>query len=94
MLFPNYDFDYFTNKLISLGKQAPTRAYMSRIRRIYKGEENWDVIYNEQAQILGKPSIMNGQKEFTNPIQIMKTRKKKKKIRKKRMKIIQTKVKT
>ena len=67
MLFPNYDFDYFTNKLISLGKQAPTRAYMSRVRRIYKGEENWDVIYNEQAQILGKASIMNGQKEFTNP---------------------------
>lgn len=67
MLFPNYDFDYFTNKLISLGKQAPTRAYMSRVRRIYKGEEDWDVIYNEQAQILGKASIMNGQKEFTNP---------------------------
>ena len=67
MLFPNYDFDYFTNKLISLGKQAPTRAYMSRVRRIYKGEEKWDVIYNEQAQILGKASIMNGQKEFTNP---------------------------
>ena len=63
MLFPNYDFDYFTNKLISLGKQAPTKAFMSRIRRIYKGEEKWDVIYDEQAQILGKASIMNEKKE-------------------------------
>ncbi len=67
LLFPNYDFDYFTNKLISLGKQAPTRAYMSRVRRIYKGEEDWDVIYNEQAQILGKATIMNEQNEFSNP---------------------------
>ena len=67
MLFPNYDFDYFTHKLISLGKQAPTKAYMSRVRRIYKGEENWDVIYNEQAQILGKASVMNDKKEFENP---------------------------
>jgi hypothetical protein len=68
MLFPNYDFDYFTNKLISLGKQAPTKAYMSRVRRIYKGEEKWDIIYDEQAQILGKASLMNkGNKEFVNP---------------------------
>ena len=34
MLFQNYEFDYFTNKLISLGKQAQTRLYISRIRRI------------------------------------------------------------
>ena len=67
MLFPNYDFDFFTNKLISLGKQAPTKSYMSRVRRIYKGEENWDIIYDEQAQILGKASIMNDKKEFFNP---------------------------
>ena len=67
MLFPNYDFEYFTNKLISLGKQAPTKSYMSRVRRIYKGELNWDVIYDEQAQILGKASIMNEKKEFENP---------------------------
>ena len=67
MLFPNYDFDYFTNKLISLGKQAPTKAYMSRVRRIYKGEEKWDIIYDEQAQILGKASLMNNNKEFVNP---------------------------
>ena len=67
MLFPNYDFEYFTNKLISLGKQAPTKSYMSRVRRIYKGEEKWDIIYDEQAQILGKTSIMNEKKEFVNP---------------------------
>ena len=67
MLFPNYDFEYFTNKLISLGKQAPTKSYMSRVRKIYKGEEKWDIIYDEQNQILGKASIMNGKKEFINP---------------------------
>ena len=67
MLFPNYDFDYFTNKLINLGKQAPTKAFMSRVRRIYKGEADWDIIYDEQAQILGKASVMNDKKEFINP---------------------------
>ena len=64
MLFPNYDFDFFTNKLINLGKQAPTKSFMSRVRRIYKGEEKWDIIYDEQQQILGKASIMNDKKEF------------------------------
>ena len=68
MLFPKYDFDYFTNKLISLGKQGPTKSYMSRLRRIYKGELKWDVIYDEQDQILGKASVMNNEKkEFENP---------------------------
>ena len=68
MLFPKYDFDYFTNKLIALGKQAPTKSYMSRVRKIYKGELKWDVIYDEQDQILGKASIMNNEKkEFENP---------------------------
>ena len=68
MLFPKYDFDYFTNKLISLGKQAPTKSYMSRVRRIYKGELKWDIIYDEQDQILGKASIMKDEKkEFENP---------------------------
>ena len=68
MLFPKYDFDYFTNKLISLGKQPPTKSFMSRVRRIYKGELKWDVIYDEQDQILGKASIMKDEKkEFENP---------------------------
>ena len=68
MLFPKYDFDYFTNKLINLGKKAPTKSFMSRVRRIYKGEEKWDIIYDEQDQILGKASIMkDDKKEFENP---------------------------
>ena len=68
MLFPKYDFDYFTNKLISLGKQPPTKSFMSRVRRIYKGEQKWDVIYDEQEQILGKASTMkDDQKESENP---------------------------
>ena len=68
MLFPKYDFDYFTNKLISLGKQPPTKSFMSRVRRIYKGELKWDVIYDEQDQILGKAAIMkDDKKEFNNP---------------------------
>ena len=68
MLYPKYDFDYFTNKLISLGKQAPTKSFMSRVRRIYKGEQKWDIIYDEQDQILGKAAIMkDDKKEFENP---------------------------
>ena len=59
MLFPKYDFDYFTNKLISLGKQPPTKSFMSRVRRIYKGEFKWDVIYDEQDEILGKANKKN-----------------------------------
>jgi hypothetical protein len=31
---------------------------MNRLRKIYKGEENWDVIYNEQDEIL-KPAKSN-----------------------------------
>ena len=41
---------------------------MSRVRRIYKGELKWDVIYDEQDQILGKAAIMkDDKKEFNNP---------------------------
>ena len=70
MLYPKYDFDYFTKRLIALGKQPPTKSFMSRVRRIYKGELKWDVIYDEQEQILGKASIMKDEKkEFENPEQ-------------------------
>lgn len=65
LLFPSYDMNYFTSKLISLGEKAPTKSYMSRLRRIYKGEETWDVMYNEQNLILGKGTIMNEQ--IVNP---------------------------
>ena len=67
MLFPKIDFNYFTGKLTDLGKKKAVKSYMSRLRKIYKGEENWDVMYNEQNQILGKTSIMNEQNEFKNP---------------------------
>ena len=67
MLFPKIDFNYFTAKLTDLGKKKAVKSYMSRLRKIYKGEENWDVMYNEQNQILGKTSIMNEQNEFQNP---------------------------
>jgi hypothetical protein len=33
---------------------------MSRLRKIYKGEENWDVLYNEQDQILTNPHLVKG----------------------------------
>jgi hypothetical protein len=35
---------------------------MSRLRKIYKGEENWDILYNEQELILGT-KIKNAKKE-------------------------------
>jgi hypothetical protein len=40
---------------------------MSRLRKIYKGEENWDVLYNEQEQILTNPHMVKpGNNEITN----------------------------
>ena len=36
---------------------------MSRLRKIYKGEENWDVMYNEQDVILGKGKKGNTKKD-------------------------------
>lgn len=65
LLFPSYDMNYFTSRLIALGEKAPTKSYMSRLRRIYKGEETWDVMYNEQNLILGKGTIMN--EHIVNP---------------------------
>ena len=58
MLFPSYDVDFFTNKLVTLGDKPPTRSYMSRLRRIHKGEADWDIMYDEQNLILGKGTIM------------------------------------
>lgn len=31
---------------------------MSRLRKIYKGEESWDLLYNEQEQILTNPHLV------------------------------------
>ena len=58
MLFPSYDVDFFTNKLVTLGDKPPTKSYMSRLRRIHKGEADWDIMYDEQNVILGKGTIM------------------------------------
>ena len=66
LLFPNYDMEFFVNKLVDLGKKAPCKSYMSRLRKIYKGEESWDIMYEDQNNILGKGSILN-EKEFQNP---------------------------
>ena len=59
MLFPNYDVDFFTNKLSDLGTTPPIKAYLSRLRRIHTGEADWNVMYDEQNMILGKASLMN-----------------------------------
>ena len=40
---------------------------MSRLRKIYKGEESWDIMYEDQNNILGKASILNEKPEFPNP---------------------------
>ena len=62
LLFPNYDVDFFTNKLIDLGKKSSIKSYMSRLRKIYKGEESWDIMYDEQNDILGKGTVMKGKR--------------------------------
>ena len=66
LLFPNYDVDFFTNKLIDLGKKSSIKSYMSRLRRIYKGEESWDIMYDEQNDILGKGTVMKGKRNKEN----------------------------
>ena len=66
LLFPNYDMEFFVNKLVDLGKKAPCKSYMSRLRKIYKGEESWDIMYEDQNNILGKGSKIK-KKEFQNP---------------------------
>ena len=40
----NYDMEFFMNKLVDLGKKPSCKYYMSRLRKIYKGEESWEII--------------------------------------------------
>ncbi len=75
MLFPKYDINLFTAKLTDIGKKSSGRAYMSRLRKIYKGEETWDVMYNEQDMIIStkKGNIANvgiGSMEMTSPYKV------------------------
>ena len=39
---------------------------MSRLRKIYKGEENWDVIYNQQDEILTNPHLAKNANKDSN----------------------------
>jgi hypothetical protein len=57
-LFPKFEFKYFLSKLTDLGNKPATKAYMNRLRRIYKGEQTWDCILNHQENILN-PTTMN-----------------------------------
>lgn len=68
MLFPKYEIDYFSHKISEIGKKSSGRAYFSRLRKIYKGEESWEVMYNEQDLILGKgtKNKPEGQEENKN----------------------------
>lgn len=67
MFFRDYDMNFFTDKLIDLGKKSSVRGYMSRLRKIYKGLESWDIMYDEQQAILGKNSGTQVQKSSVNP---------------------------
>jgi hypothetical protein len=40
---------------------------MSRLRKIYKGEENWDVIYNQQDEILNTNAKSKNNQTETTP---------------------------
>ena len=57
-LYPKFEFSYFLSKLTDLGNKPATKAYMNRLRRIYKGEQTWDCILNHQENILN-PTTMN-----------------------------------
>lgn len=58
MVFPKYDFEFFTNKINEIGKKPSGKvivsifilqAFISRVRRIHKGEEDWSCILENQA---------------------------------------------
>lgn len=38
---PRYDFDYFLQRCKALGNHKFTQAYMSKVRKIHKGEDTW-----------------------------------------------------
>ena len=72
MCFPGHDFDFFIEKLQKLGKTPAIKAYLSRVRNIYKGKETWNVIYDERADIIkrrnegknkGKSEGISGEKQ-------------------------------
>jgi hypothetical protein len=37
--YPKLDFDYFTDRLQKNGADKATKAFMTRLRKVYKGEE-------------------------------------------------------
>lgn len=59
MCFPKYDTEFFISKITELGKKPSTKAYMSRLRKIYKGEATWEVLYNQQDEIMTNPHLIN-----------------------------------
>lgn len=61
ILFPRYDTELFTSRITALGKKSSVKAYMSRLRKIHKGEESWDVMYDEQNEILDKGKTIKSQ---------------------------------
>lgn len=61
-LFPKYDFDYFLSKVADLGQKPAGRAFMSRIRKVYKKEDTFEEIFKDQLKLtnVGKTEKLQG----------------------------------
>ena len=56
--------EFFMNKLVDLGNKPSHKSYMSRLRKIYKGEQSCDmkikIIFWEKEKFLNeKPEFQN-----------------------------------
>lgn len=43
-LIPKYNFAFFLDRCQAAGSTKLINAYIDRVRKIHKGEDNWDVI--------------------------------------------------
>lgn len=67
-LFSKVDFDYFINKLHSLGSKQGCKEYMKRLRRIYNNEHTWEMLFQEKDLILNSiPRQKDNEFHMINP---------------------------
>lgn len=43
-MLPRYSFEYFLQRCRALGNQKFTQEYMKKVRRIHKGEDQWQIV--------------------------------------------------
>jgi hypothetical protein len=49
-VFPKFEFDYFLSKVSEFGNKPAGRAFMSRIRKVYKKEDTFEEIFKDEVK--------------------------------------------